>query len=113
MNKVGEGRALPTTMHSKTSSPQVARTLSSIDLSWRVISVSGWCPRSRAHLLGITLGTVLALDPIIPSTAGKVLSSFDFEEQITGVEVIVRTPERDIGTIITFGQDHELQELVS
>ena len=63
-------------------------------------------------LLGITPETVLAFDPIVPSTAGKVFSGFDFEEQITGVEVTVCAPERDIGTIARLGKYHELQELV-
>ena len=62
-------------------------------------------------LLGVTPETVLALDPIIPSTPGKVLSRFDFVEEVTGVEVTVRAPERDIGTITRVGQDDELQEL--
>jgi len=52
---------------------------------------------------------MLALDPIVPSTAGKVLPRFDFEEQITGVEVTVRVSERDVGTIARIGKDHELQ----
>ena len=85
--------------------------LFSIDLSWGIISVSESCARGRAHLLGITLETILALDKIALLTPGKVLSSFDFDEQITGVEVTIRAPERDIGTITRFGQDHELQEL--
>jgi len=76
-----------------------------------MISVSEWCPRGRADLLGITPETVLALDPVVPSTPGKVLSGLNLEEEITGVEMTVRVPERDIGTITRLGQDHELQEL--
>ena len=110
-NKAGEGRPLPTTTHSKTSSPQVARTLSSIDLNWSMISVFGRCAPGCGDLPGVTPETTLDLDPITPSTPRKILSRFNLEEEIAGVEVTVCAPERDIRTITRVGQDHELQEL--
>jgi len=74
------------------------------------MSVSESCARSRADLLGITLRHP-SLDPIIPSTPRKVLPGFDFEEQISGVEVTVRAPERNVWAITRIGQNYELQEL--
>jgi hypothetical protein len=62
-----------------------------------------------ADLLGIAPETVLALDPIIFPTPRKVLSRFNLEEQITGVKVSVRLPQRDVGTIERLGKDDELQ----
>jgi len=77
-----------------------------------MISASQWCAPSRTGLHGIATAA-LVLDPIIPSTPIKVLSGFSFEEETTGVEVTVRTPERDMGTITRVGQDYELQQLAS
>ena len=52
-SKVGEGRPFPTTIRLKTSSPHVARTLSSIDLVWSMISVYEcfvWCCLAWYHI---------------------------------------------------------------
>lgn len=48
---------------------------------------------NSADLLGITPETVLALDPIIVATSGKVLPWLDFEEEVPSVEVAVCVPQ--------------------
>ena len=65
---------------------------------------------NSADLLRITPETALALDPIILTTSRAVLPHFDFVEEITGMEVAVRIPQRDIGAITRVGQDDELQK---
>ena len=90
INKVGEGRLFPTTIHSKTSSPHVARTLSSIDLVCPMISVFEQHALNRADLLSIAFVGALVFDPIVFSTARKVLSGFYFDEEVASMEVTVR-----------------------
>ena len=41
-------------------------------------------------LLGIAFSTPLGLDPIVFSAAESVLSGFNFDEEVTGMEVTVR-----------------------
>jgi hypothetical protein len=46
-----------------------------------------------ADLLGVAPETVLALDPIIFATPRKVLSAFELEEEVSGVEITVRVSQ--------------------
>ena len=59
---------------------------------WPVVPVSVYerYALCRAASLGITYRTALGLNPIVFSTPGEVLSGFDFNKEVTSMEVAVR-----------------------
>ena len=63
-------------------------------------------------LLSIAPETAFGLNPIVLTTPRKVFPSSDLEEEIAGVEMTVRVPQRNVRAIAGLGQDNEFQELI-
>src|SRR5258705_6716504 len=87
-NTAGEGRPLPTTMHSETSSPQVAWIFSSIALNAMSVKLNSY--GRRHYILCLTTQTVLALYPVIIPATEEAASSLHLVEQIASIEMAIR-----------------------
>ena len=63
------------------------------------------CAKCCSNILGIATQAVLALYPVVITTAKVVQARGCLLEQIAGVKMAIRTPQRDIRTIARVGQN--------